>query len=49
MLYKNLSLFVLTTLAIFIALFPCCLAAGGGAESGPDEHGAAFFTFLVSK
>ena len=48
MLCKNLSLFVLTTLAIFIALFPCCLA-GGGAESGPGEHGAAFFTVLVSK
>ena len=44
---KNLSL-VLTTLAIFIAPFLCCLT-GGGAESGPGKHGAAFFTFLVSK
>jgi len=34
MLCAKLRLVVLTTLAIFIALFPCCLA-GGGAESGP--------------
>ena len=46
----KLSLAVLTTLAIFIALFefPCCLA-GGGAESSSGEHDAAFLTFLVSK
>ena len=44
----KLSLVVLTTLAIFIALFPCCLA-GGGAESSSGEHDAAFLTFLVSK
>ena len=48
MICTKLSLVVLTTLAIFIALFPCCLA-GGGAESGPGEHDAAFLTFLVSK
>ena len=44
----KLSLVVLTTLAIFIALFLCCLA-GGGAESSSGEHDAAFLTFLVSK
>ena len=44
----KLSLVVLTTLAIFTALFPCCLA-GGGAESSSGEHDAAFLTFLVSK
>ena len=44
----KVSLVVLTTLAIFIALFLCCLA-GGGAESSSGEHDAAFLTFLVSK